>query len=187
MHLQIRTSPVHLHYTTNRRTRPHTLLPFMHGHHTQPRDTRAHTCSCTCANLRAHAHTPCTHPLAHAHALVHMHTPRAHAYTRSTHCLVHAHTLARTRSLGGAQGGAGQERPPGPGRRRQERARRRGPRRARACLPYPGPGDACREPRHQTALGWAARRERAGVTPASVSGARRGARHGPQDRRRRGG
>lgn len=98
VHLQIRASPVHPHYATNRRMRPHTLLPFMHGHHTQPRDTRAHTCSRTCAPLRAHAHTPCTHPLAHAQALIHMHTPGAHAHTRSTHRLVHARTLAHTRS-----------------------------------------------------------------------------------------
>lgn len=135
VHLQIRISPVHSRYTTNRRTRPHTLLPFMHGHHTQPRDTRAHTGSRTCAHLRAHAHTPCTHPLAHAHALVHMHTPRAHTHTRSTQRLVHAHTLARPRSHRRAGGGAGRERQPGPRRRRQERARRRGPRPARVCLP----------------------------------------------------
>lgn len=74
-----------------------------------------------------------------------------------------------------------------PRRRRQERARRRGPRPARVCLPQPGPGDACREPGHQAALSWAARRKRAQVTPASVNRARRGARHGPQDGRRRGG
>lgn len=90
----------------HRRTRPHTLLPLTPAHHTQARNTRAHTCSRTCAHLRAHAYTR-AHTLLRVHIPSFTYTHRAHTLTPGVHTLLCTHLPWRSHAHPAEQRGAG--------------------------------------------------------------------------------